>query len=62
MSCARCPKKTAYIGARFCGAACTALWEAGDKGKGHVCDWVRTGPDTLFCYPCQTELDEPEDK
>ena len=29
--CERCGKPAAYVGARFCGAACTARWEAGDQ-------------------------------
>ena len=28
----------------------------------HVCEWVRTGSDTLFCFGCKTSLNEPEDK
>jgi hypothetical protein len=30
--CARCGMPPAYEGAKFCGAACSAQWEAGDKG------------------------------
>ena len=33
MSCKRCGKKLAYVGAIFCGAACSARWEGGDRNE-----------------------------